>query len=97
MFTFFNPGFDWGKNVVVFGVNNSSLVHNNNKKKDILVPGEGATQGLHDTTITAVAKYSINFSRSQRKFCLGLHYSGNNSFLFDNATKYVNWKQKTLK
>ena len=27
------PGFDWGKNVVIFGVDNSSSVHIDNKKK----------------------------------------------------------------
>ena len=42
---------------------NSSSVHFNNKKKDILVLGEGRTQGLDDTTITAEAKYSVNFLR----------------------------------
>ena len=55
--------FDWGKNVVIFEVGNSSSVHFNNKKKDILVLGEGRTQGLDDTTITAEAKYSVNFLR----------------------------------
>ena len=91
------PGFDWGKNVVFFGVDNSSTVHIDNKKRDILVLGEGATQGLDATTITAGAKYSINFSISQIKFCLSFHYYGSNSFLFVNATKYINSKQKTLK
>ena len=27
------PGFDWGKNVVIFGVENSSSVHIDSKKK----------------------------------------------------------------
>ena len=38
------PGFDWCKNVI-FGVDNSSCVHIDNKKKYILVLGEGPTQG----------------------------------------------------
>ena len=42
------------------------------EKKDIPVIGEGPTQGLDDTTITEEAKYSIKFTRSRRKFCLGL-------------------------
>ena len=58
-------GFDWDKNVVIF---HSSSVHSDNKKKDILVLLEVPTQGLDDTTITAEAKYSINFSKSERKF-----------------------------
>ena len=50
-------------------------MHTDNKKKDILVLGERPTQGLDDTMITTEAKYSINFSRSNRKFCLSLHYN----------------------
>ena len=43
--------------------------------------------------ITAETKYS-NFSRSNRKFCLSLHYNGNTSFLFANATKICQLKGK---
>ena len=64
----------------------SSSAHIDNKGKDISILGKGPTQGLDDTTLTAEAKYLINFSRSQRKFCLRLHYNGLNSFLFVNAT-----------
>ena len=37
------PNFDWGKNIVIFGVDNSSLVHIDNKKIYILVLGKGPT------------------------------------------------------
>ena len=47
-------------------------MHISSEKKDIPVIGEGPTQGLDDTTITEEAKYSIKFTRSRRKFCLGL-------------------------
>ena len=67
------------------------------KKKDILILGKGPTQRLDYTKLTAETPYSINFSRSNRKFCLNLHYNRNNTFLFVNATKYVNSKQKILK
>ena len=46
-----------------FGVDNSSSVHIDNKKKEILVLGKGPTQGLNDVKITGEAEYSINFSR----------------------------------
>ena len=72
----------------------SSSVHIDNKGKDILILGIGQTQGLDDTTLTVKAQYSINFSRSNRKFCLRLHYNGSNSFLFDNATKIYQFKAK---
>ena len=50
-----------GKNVIIFGADMSTYVHIDNKNKDILIIGEGSTQGLDDTTLTAEAKYFINF------------------------------------
>ena len=47
------------KNVFIFGADISSSVHVDNKGKNILIPGEGPTQGLDDSTLTAEAKYSI--------------------------------------
>ena len=70
----------------------SSSAHIVNKKKDILILGFGPTQGLDDTTLTAEAQYSITFSRSNRKFCLSLHYNGGNSFLFVNVYQ-LKWHQ----
>ena len=89
---FLLPDSSMDKNVIIFGVDMSSSVHIDNKKKDILILGISPTQGLDDTTLTAEAQYSINFSRSKRKFCLSLHYNGNNSFLFVNATKIYQFK-----
>ena len=39
-----------------------------NKNKDILIHGEGPTQGLDDTTLTAKAKYRINLKQLGRRF-----------------------------
>ena len=86
------PNFDWGKNVVIFGVDMSSSVHIDNKNKDILILVKGPTQGLDNTTLTAEAERSINFSRSQRKFSLSSYYNGSNSFLFVNVTKIYQFK-----
>ena len=72
----------------------SSSVHVDNKGKDILILGEGPTQGLDDTTLTAEAKYPINFTQSGKRFVLSLHYNGSNSFLFVNATKIYQFKAK---
>ena len=63
----------------------SSFVYIDSKEKEIL--GIGCTQGQDDTTLSAGAQYSINFSRSNRKLSLSPHYNGSNSFLFVNATK----------
>ena len=88
------PDASMGKNVIIFGVDMSSSVHIDNKKKDILIVGFGPAQGLDDTTLTAQAQYSIHFSRSNIKFCLSLHYNGSNSFLFVNATSIYQFKAK---
>ena len=69
-------------------------MHIDNKKNDILIIGVGPTQRLHNTTLTAEAQYSINFSRSNRTFCLSLHDNGGKSFLFVNATKTYQFKEK---
>ena len=47
------------KNVFIFGADMSSSVHVDNKGKNILIHGEGPTQGLDDSTLTAEAKCSI--------------------------------------
>ena len=74
-----------------------SSVHADNKRKDVLIFGEGTTQGLDDTTLTAEAKYPINFTQSGKRFILSLQYNGSNSFFFVNATKVYHSKQRTLK
>ena len=74
-----------------------SSVHVDNKRKDVLIFGEGTTQGLDDTTLTAEAKYPINFTQSGKRFILSLQYNGSNSFFFVNATKVYHSKQRTLK
>ena len=86
--------FDWGKNIVIFGLDMSSSVHADNKTKNILVLGQGNIKGLDDTTVTAEAKYSINFSRPNRKFCLSLHCNGANSYLFVDGTEVYKFKAK---
>ena len=44
-----------GKNVIIFGANMSSSVHIDNKNKDIIMLGEGPTQGLDNTALTEEA------------------------------------------
>ena len=84
----------FGQNVIICEVDMSSFVHANKKTKSILVLGEVFTQGLDDTTLYAEAKYSINFSKTNKKFCLSLHYNGANSYLFVNGTDVIKFKAK---
>ena len=71
----------------------SSSAHIGNKKKDILVFGKGPTQGL-EHTLTAEKTYATNFTVTKKKFCLSLHYSGANSYLFVNGTEIYKFKAK---
>ena len=83
-----------GRNVIIFGADMSSSVHIDNKDKDILILGEGPRQILDDTTLAAEAKYPINFTQSNKRIVLGLHYNGSDSFLFADATKIYQFKAK---
>ena len=69
-------------------------MHIDNKNKHILILCKRSTQGLDNTTLTAEAKHTINFTQSGKRFVLSLHYNGSNSFLFVNATKICQFKAK---
>ena len=71
----------------------SFSAHIDNKKKDILVLGIGPTQRL-EHTLTAEKMYSNNFTVTKRKFCLSLHYNGEDSYLFVNNTEIYKFKAK---
>ena len=83
-----------GKNVFIFGADMSSSEHVDNKGKDIVILGEGPTQGLDNTRLTAEPKYRINFTHTGKTFVLSIHYNGSNSFLLLNATKIYQFKAK---
>ena len=59
-----------GKNVIIFGadmslsmyIDMSLSMYIDNKNKDVFILGEGPTQGLNDTILTAEVKYPINFT-----------------------------------
>ena len=74
------PSGEFGQNAIIFGVDMSSSTEIDNRKKDILILVKGPTEGL-EHTLTAEKMYSINFSKWHTKFCLNLHYSGENSLL----------------
>ena len=85
------------KNIIIFGVDMTSSVHLDNKKKDILILGKGPTKVLDDTMLIEEAQYSINFSRSIRKLYLSLHYMGVRGFYLLMLQKNINSKQQFLK
>ena len=76
-----------GKNAIIFRVDMGLSTMIDNKGKDILILGEGPTQGLGEHSLSAEKMYSINFTKVNTKFCLSLHYNGANSYLFVNGTQ----------
>ena len=71
----------------------SSSAYIDNKNKNLLVLGIGPTQGL-EHKLTAEKMYSINFTVTNKNFCLSLHYNGANSYLFVNDTEIYKFKAK---
>ena len=50
-----------------------------------------STFGINESFGVPGKKFSINFSEANTKFCLGLLYNGNNSYLLDYNLLNFNW------
>ena len=90
------------KNVIIFGVHMSSSVHATNRTNNIYVMGKDFIQGINDTTTYAEKLFYNNFIEFGVKFVLvkfvlGLHYNGDNSYLFANGRQELKLKQKMIK
>ena len=68
-------------------------MHVDNKRKDVLILGEGPTQRLDDTTLTAEANIVLILNTQGKRFVLNLHYN-RSSFLFVNSIKGYQFKTK---
>ena len=69
----------------------SSSPHTHNKKKKFLILGKSPTQVL-EHTLAAGKLYSFNFTKTNTKICLSLHYNGANSYLII-AQKLLNFSK----
>ena len=76
---------DTARNVIIFGVDNSSTSHSDNGKNIFLILCEGNTFGINGRFGSSEKKVSIYFSKANEKFCLNLHYNADNSCLFVNG------------
>ena len=72
----------------------SSSGSSDNRKKDILILGNGQTQELDDIKLTAKKECARNFSEQQTKFCLCLHHNGKNSYLFVSSLEIYKFKAR---
>ena len=83
------------RNVIIFGADMSFSKHANNKANNIYVAGKDYIQKINDTTIYAEKMFYRNFTDPGHKFILGLHYNGDNSYLFVNGREELKFKTKT--
>ena len=79
--------------VIIFDVDMSSSPKVDNRKKYILILGNGSTQGL-EHALSAEKMYTINFTEHNKKFCLSLHHYVANSYLFVNGVEIIKFKAK---
>ena len=86
----FDNGF--ARNVVIFGVDNSSSSHSDNRQNNFLVLGEGPTYVINGRFGSPEKKFSINFTKSNTKFCLSWHCNADNSYLFVNGKEIFKFK-----
>ena len=92
--TFSKGNINTGRNVLIFGVHESSLTRASNKNNNIYVMGDLFVQGINDTTLYAEKVYSQNFTQPNKKFVLSLHYNGNKSYLIVNGKQELAFKAK---
>ena len=73
---------DFARNVIIFGVNNSSSSHSDNRKNNFLILNEGETYGINGKFGSPEKNFSINVTKANTKFYLSLHYNADKSYLF---------------
>ena len=83
-------GRDLAWNVIIFDVDNSLSSRTDNCKNNFL--GKDSTFGINGSFGLPEKKFSVNFSKASKKFCLSLHYNGDNSYLFVNAQEIFKFK-----
>ena len=69
--------------------------HSTNKANNIYVLGKDFVQGINDTTLYAKKNYKTDFTESNKKFVLSLHYNFSNSYLFVSGTQELKFKSKS--
>ena len=69
-------------------------MHANNKVNNVLVLGKDFIQGINGTTIFVEKMYLTNFAVDNKRFCLSLHYNGDNRYLFVNGKEIHKFKAK---
>ena len=83
---------DFAQNVVIFGADNSSSTHAENRINNFLLLGERSIYDVNERFGAPEKKFSINFNKAKTKFCLILHYNGVNSYFLVNGKEIYKFK-----
>ena len=83
---------DFARNVIIFCVDSSSSSNSDNRKNNFLILGEGPTYVIIAAFGSLTKTCNIYFTKTNRKFCLVLHYNADNSFLFVNGKEIFKFK-----
>ena len=75
-------------NVIFFGADSSQSIHNGNKlAENVLILGKGLIQKINKQTLYADHTFPTNFTVTDKKFCISVHYDRLISRLSANANK----------
>ena len=83
---------DTTRNVIIFGVDNSSLSYAVNRKNNFIVLGEGPTFWINGSFGSPEEKCSIHFRKAKPKFFLTLKCNADNKYLFVNGNEIFKFK-----
>ena len=77
---------------MIFGVDNSSSSHSDNRNNNFLTLREGPIYGINASLGSPEKEFNINFSKENITFDLSLHYNVDNSYLFVNGKQIFKFK-----
>ena len=83
---------DFARNVIIFGVNNSSSSHSDNCTSNFSILLKGATYGINGNFGSPEKKFNISCIKLNTKLCLSLDYNADNSSSFVNGREIFNFK-----
>ena len=89
-----SQSFDDGtaRNAIIFGVDNSSSSHADNRENRFSVLAEGPTFGIDGVLSSPEKNFSVNFSKASTNVCLSLYFNADNSYLFVNGKEILKFK-----
>ena len=59
---------DFARNVIIFGVDNGSSNHSDNRKNNFSILNEGPAYGINTSFGSLEKKFNINFTKTETKF-----------------------------